>query len=862
MEAYLWVRQEFDLGESTDLSFNNDDALAAGTDQWSFPGYGIGQRVNLSVYQNQHPFVAPQGARFLYFKAHQGIRETEPSVQPRYAFDFDENDIPNLAVYGVLFDKGMYQQIGRQWYGSGGFMVSYDTSLSKLTVTVVADQSSYAPGADASLSVHVQDKDGQPVKANVNVNLVDEAYYALFPEAVNPLGELYRWVDDGIVLTQVTRSADAVTGGAEKGGGGERALGRSTFKDNAAFETVRTDANGNGAVKLVLPDNITSWRVTAQALDTDGKRAGNVVSNIDATRPFFLNPVMRESYLSGDKPVILVRASGTQIGLGDAIAYKVEIPDASFEQTISATAGETMRFEMPNLELGTHNVTMTGTVGKLEDKITRVVTIVPSRLVRPVVSQAEGGVGSSIAVNGADDRYTDVTFMDGAAGRYYSELETLAGWWGDRSDEALAREEATTLLNDFFGEANALPEFSEDAYWGDGVRLLPYSGEDFDLTAKVALLQETPFDESELVWYFSKKMDSEYDAMTPRERAMTFAALASLGESVLAEFQRIAPDLGDDPDVRLWVALGLHGAGDDEGARAIYRDLMKDAKDRDGYLFLKADDIETTVERTALASVLAGALNEPQRDQLHDYILASAPGNTTVVLDRLLYVKETLPHLIAGETEFSYSLHGKRETSTVGRGHVLTIMASPEERSGLAIDVAKGSLIAVSRYLTPVVDPNAPVDKSLGIERTFSSDNAAGTTFGEGQLVKVELKYTLPASNCGAAQDGTLTVEGAAPCEDYQVTDVMPSGLTPITQTGRGYSDNLVCFDYPSLIENQRVSFTVSPMSETGCHNGKLTYYARVVTPGVYVAEPVYIRSMRDPNMNNHSGGTTVTINP
>ena len=48
---------------------------------------------------------------------------------------------------------------------------------------------------------------------------------------------------------------------------------------------------------------------------------------------------------------------------------------------------------------------------------------------------------------------------------------------------------------------------------------------------------------------------------TPRETAMAFAALAATGNPVLAEMQRVLPELDDDTDVRLWMALGLDAAG-------------------------------------------------------------------------------------------------------------------------------------------------------------------------------------------------------------------------------------------------------------------------------------------------------------
>jgi hypothetical protein len=854
--AEFWARREFEFGDADELSFHNDDA---GEDQWDFSGYDVGERVNLSVYQYGRPFQAPVGGRFLYYQAHRGIRETELSARAGYAFAFEAEDVPNVAVYGVLFADGAYRQVGAQmgwWYGSSGFPVRYDRSASNLTVTVTPDRASYAPGVDATVSVHVEDAAGRPVKAEVNVNVVDEAYYALFPEDVDPLAELYRWVDDGVVKTQVTRDASVSFGlGAEKGGGGQRALGRHLFKDNAAFGLVHTDANGNGSMTFAVPDNITAWRVTAQALDADGKRAGDAVATLDATRPFFLNAVMRDSYLDADEPTLLVRAAGTWVGLGDAVSYTVRVPDASFERTFSAPAGETMRFDLPDLAIGTHDVTIAGTAGALEDTLTRTVTIVPSRLVRPVIAKTSGEDGASIVVSGASDRYTEVTFMDGAAGRYYGELQMLAGWSGDRADEALARVGAAALLNEWFGESHPVPEFDAESYWGGSVRLLPYADGDFDVSAKVALLADTPFDEAALAGYFSWKLDTDFEAMTPRERAMTYAALASLGEPVLAELQRAAAAVGDDVDARLWMALGLHGAGDDEGARRAFRALMADATERDGFVFLEGGEDETALERTALAAVLAGALNEPDRDKLHDYVLSVSDGDTTVPLERLLYAKETLPHLAAGETEFAYTLNGRRESASLAKGETRAVWAAPEDLPRFDIEVSRGSLAVVSRYDTPVVDPDAPVDDRLSVSRTITTGQGAGTEFSQGQLVKVELSYELPEKVC----------RPSVPCEAYQLTDVLPSGLSAVSISPEAGGE---CGTPGARVEDQRVSFYVTPStvsddsSQGVCDVQRVTYYARVVTPGIYLAEPAYIRSVRDPNIHNHSDAITVTIQP
>lgn len=865
----VWARQDFESGNSNALTFHNDDA----EDQWDFPGYALGETVRLSVYQKERPFASPAGARFFYYQAQRGIQQMSLSEEPSYQFVFGDTHVPNVAVYGVLYYDGSYQQVGQQgwWYGSSGYAVSYDSSRSELSVTLTPAQSRYAPGQNATVAVHVADASGAPVRAAVNLNVVDEAYYAIFPESVNPLGDIYRWVSDGVVSTQVTQDATMAAGlGAEKGGGGDRGLGRFTFKDNAAFEVVETDAQGNGTLTFALPDNVTSWRVTAQALNADAKQAGDAQIDVDASLPFFLSPVLRESYLDSDQPTALVRVSGTGVGLMDHVEYSVSIPDASFERSLSAAAGETVRVELPDLPLGTHNVTIEAVSGALKDTVTRQVTIVSSRLVKPVIHTVDGTVDPSTTVDGATDRYTDVTFMDAGVGRYYGELQALSGWWGDRADEALARFYGTQLLNDTFGETNPVTDEGLSAYasGGAGVRLLPYASEDFDLTAKVALLGDTPFSETASE-YFDDLVANASETLTPRETAMAFAALAATGNPVLAEMQRVLPELGDDTDVRLWMALGLDAAGDSESARSVYRRIVDaDAREKDGYIYLPGDDEETTAERTALLAVLAGSLNEPQRDLIHDYVVNQRVGDTTLPLERLLYVQKTLPHLIAGDTEFSYTLRGSRESATVGRGESVTVKAAPEDLAQFAIQVSKGSLMVVSRYDTPVVDQNAPVDASIRLSRTYSAGGAAQTTFREGDLVKVEVHYVVPGGRCGALADESVPSEAVVsivPCEQYEVTDVLPSGLSPITPSralSGGWDGNGECFDVPLKIENQRVSFTASADWETACRNDAFTYYARVVTPGTYAAEPAYIRSVRDPETNNHSDAATIVLTP
>lgn len=849
--TYVWQKQGYENYLDQSLRFNNDDAPEA--DPWSFVGYGVGDQVHLSVHQGTGPFVMPEGSSFLFFQAHQGVQEATIAKQAQYVFPFEQRDVPNVGVYGVLFAGDAYAQVGSGWWwGSYGYDVSYDTSLSELAIEITPGRDAYKPGETVDLAVRVTDKNGNPVAANVNINVVDEAFYALMPEDVDPLGALYARVSDGIEATKVSAELHMDALMAEGGGGGGDA--RVDFRDTGAFMEVRTGADGRASASFTLPDDITSWRVTAQAIDLSQKLAGDTKINVDASLPFFILPVLRESYLDADQPSIYIRAAGTDVGGADPVTYTVRIESAGVEEQIESTVGASVAYALPDLALGAHDIDIEANSGSLRDRVVRTVNIVESRLVRPVVSRVELGEGEVI---GAPRGYTTVTFIDGNRGQYYADLELLANTWGDRADEAAVRVVATQVLNDAFGEAREEPSLLIGTYQsGMAIQLLPYADPDLDLTARMALLQETPFNEASMIQYFENGVYSPREAGTAWDRsqvAKAYAALAALGEPVLAEVQRLAQEGDLSQDERLSLALALHFSGDDEGARVIYRELVREAKSLNGYLLLQDDDIETTGERTAQLAILAAALNEPQRDILYDYLVQQPTGDSLQILERLIFIREALPHVSASDAVVSYMLEGERRSETLVHGASVSIDVSPDELATLDARAEQGTVIAVSRFVTPILDLDAPVTPELSIERVYKhEDGSTGNTFAEGERVRIELNYDLPVSNCGRDR-------GLMPCDVYEITDILPSGLVPATPVYAPYFsyESVMCEDSPISSWDQRQTFLVYP--GTGyepCAQNQVVYYARVVTAGVYEAEPVYIRSTRDPDTHNHSASS------
>jgi hypothetical protein len=104
-----------------------------------------------------------------------------------------------------------------------------------------------------------------------------------------------------------------------------------------------------------------------------------------------------------------------------------------------------------------------------------------------------------------------------------------------------------------------------------------------------------------------------------------------------------------------------------------------------------------------------------------------------------------------------------------------------------------------------------------------------------------------------------------APGDCYQVTDLLPSGLKPVTrpsflQSGAGGPPlppgaPRPVVVRPNLVDGQRVTFCVS---RTG--PARFTYYARVTGPGSFAWEPAVMNARATPSVAALSQASSVEI--
>ncbi len=218
----------------------------------------------------------------------------------------DDSYLPNVYLsLSLVAPAGMP--------GGPGFRLGYlalpvSAASKQLAVTLAPSRTTLGPRDTVTYTIGVRDSAGRPVAAELSLALVDEAIYSLAGDTTPTLMDSFYGVrsldlntaSSFLVLAGPGTSARTSGGKGGGGGGGTGSFVRSNFSDTAFWRAqVTTGANGQAVVAIRLPDNLTTWRLTALAVTKD-TQVGQAINRIVTTRPLLVRPRVPRFLTAGD----------------------------------------------------------------------------------------------------------------------------------------------------------------------------------------------------------------------------------------------------------------------------------------------------------------------------------------------------------------------------------------------------------------------------------------------------------------------------------------------------------------------------------------------------------------------------------
>ena len=246
----------------------------------------------------------------------QVIAATSDSVAVEFAVTTESQ--PNFFVSAVFIrDNQLYQATKS---------LKVPPVERELHIAVKPSREQYQPGEKGTLEITATDYQGKPAAGEFSVGVVDEALYAVRPDATGNIVDAFyptRYqrftVDSSLSFYfhgEAGKRSMMLAGGA--GGGIRGALAqvkpgaetliqpkiRKAFPDTALWlASVKTDAAGKGVASVTFPDSLTTWRTTVRGATAD-TRVGMGAARVIVRKNLMVRLSVPRFFRQGDEVTV------------------------------------------------------------------------------------------------------------------------------------------------------------------------------------------------------------------------------------------------------------------------------------------------------------------------------------------------------------------------------------------------------------------------------------------------------------------------------------------------------------------------------------------------------------------------------
>ncbi len=807
--------------------------------------YRSGDAVNMEVSYNNETAVSTDNDNLLLMFARNGLIDCKFFDGTNIQYDFDEAFIPNVSIQGAYIKNGyMYPVTG---------FIYYDRTERQIYFDAVTDKENYKPGEEVTLNIKAYDENKNPCAADVNVSVVDEAYFALFEKYVRTLDDLYTYSFHTGLIKEYLSNMDINTsgsGGAEKGGGGgnDNAF-RDDFEDTAMFRTVTTDKSGKAALKFKLPDNLTSWRITYQAI-SDKLYAGSGTKNITVSLPFFVDLIMGREYLKDDNINAALRVFGTDTVKSEEVDYKITVENKE--------TGKKTDFEQKGITGSYTNVLL----GKLNEGNYEIYVTASSKNNKDAIKEEFNVADSYVYFNNTDyykitedtvleEVYSNpvITLLNESSSDFYNSLDAISSSYGRRLDQTVCSMIAGKYINEYFktnlefDEEDLISKITEYESENErGYKLFPYSSADMEVTAKLSYLTDDESLNSKFRYYFKYYVENNAEYNT--NIAASLWGLSNYKEPVLLTIYDLLENHPSELGVRdkLYLSLALAELGDNKKANKYYRELTSSLIKSGDYLYYDNNQNSTdNYELTALLAVLGVKLNDFETgDKMFRYIYNKPSNETLSNFEQLIYI---MNRDIMKLDEIK-DLFGEVTVTTDGTGKTYKLKLF--DRESFAVPKEKIKDIKFSKINGSIackvdasgnkddLDKHRTDDISIKISYVQRDKSTEQTNYNQSDIVKVEIMPGF-ASEIEYGQ--------------YEITYVIPSGFRYI-EAGPD--------TYRSDIDGQKLKFDYFYNKHSAI--APIVFYMQAAQKGEYTVDYAVIKEAFEANLN-YVDKSVLTIN-
>lgn len=345
--------------------------------------------------------------------------------------EYKKEYIPGTIIAGASFD-------GNKNYMVDAKYLKYDDSLTDLNITLTTDKNIYSPQSDVNLNIKVVDENNNPIKTDVLISVVNEGIFVLSEDYFNTKS-LFESKYFGFY--QFSTYQDLAKFNYIGGIGAAAGAPRSDFGDTVYFKNVKTDSNGNASVTFKLNDSITTFRITAIAINKDLYN-GSTKIKIKSQLPYFIE----NSNLEGFKPTDDFVVATNTLSNNDLNAnYTFDLDGTDYQNT--GTTNKYIYQNFGKINSGSHSLNITSFNDNYKDAVSYKFNI--KDYYNQVRIESNDLLVNGIQKIGIDSDTIDIELYDKSLSFYLKLVSNLTYYGGDRLDQYIAKKKGSELYNKY-----------------------------------------------------------------------------------------------------------------------------------------------------------------------------------------------------------------------------------------------------------------------------------------------------------------------------------------------------------------------------------------------------------------------------
>ncbi len=621
----------------------------------------------------------------VFFK--ENISETEVLGANNFTREFTDNDFPGIKMTSAYFVDGKFYRMPDRYF-------DIDEDSKKVDVEITSDKETYKPGDEVTLTIKTT-KNGKVVKSNVNVSVVNEAVFELVEDNTNILETIY--TDKALAVYTYSSYYDDISSpdGGKGGGGGEP---RGNFADTAHFETVNTDNNGTAKVKFKLPDNVTTYRVTAHSANKD-LEVGIGTKKITSKLDFFVQSVEPRGIKVDDDLVLNATAIADK---NYDVDYEFTLKELNKTLTAKGKTNSLVTANFGKLPIGTYTAVIKGKHGEQTDAIEYKVNVTKSS--QEVKTKTTMNITSNAEIKPTKNPIV-LEIYNKNMEKYVKYIDFVESIVTERLDTQIAYNKIQDVKNKYYdtSDVSSINRVNMDIYTGKekGLKNLRSGKDDIVLTA--------------MVTYYAREYGTNirFNELSKNDNIFEYYLwLAAKQEPVLQDLIYLKEEKDISNYNKLLVTLSFEFMGDYKNAKELYSRISLSSEEAKQYKSIIAT-IETFINKKEAVQKIDNLIkNSPADEYLRFAILSFFQNNSEE---------------IGNEETVVVKMNGKQKTLKVNGVQIQKLLINNEELANITFETDSQDLMVSYYYRTGLEEIS---DKNIAkdIKISLNSKGQVGST--------------------------------------------------------------------------------------------------------------------------------------